>query len=204
MSPEQRAPIAIGFGFGFGLMAFVALSGCAPVLATFVQPQAPGGVIKDGFCPPQPVFLLFERDGVVLAVHTRFVGSGRQSVYLSFEVPAHRRVRLLGTALEATTARGEHVISPMTGTWYGSRNREAEVRPDSLMTGNTERLRYGTNTGYRLTHHDFFVFQAEYATALGDTFTVTLPKVVVDGFSWDTPQVRFVRVRRWLITPLNC
>lgn len=202
MSPEQRVPLAIGLGLG--LMALVALSSCAPVLATFVQPQAPGGAITNGFCPPQPVFLLFERDGVVLATHTRFAGSGRQSVFVSFEVPAHRRVQLHGSSLEATTARGERVVSPMTGTWYGSGNRSAEAHPDSMMRGNTERLRYGTNTGYKLTHHEFFLFTAEYATALGDTFTVTLPKITVDGFTWDTPQVRFVRVRRWLITPINC
>src|SRR4030095_10179517 len=115
MSPEQRAPVALGLGLG--LMALVAaLSSCAPVLATFVQPQAPGGTITDGFCPPQPDFLLFERDGVVLAVHTRLAGSGRQTVYVSFEIPAHQRVRLIGTALEATTARGERVARPVNGT----------------------------------------------------------------------------------------
>jgi len=48
------------------------------------------------------------------------------------------------------------------------------------------------------------VFSAEFATELGDDFTATLPPVLLDGFSWDLPPVRFRRVRRWLISPLNC
>lgn len=65
-------------------------------------------------------------------------------------------------------------------------------------------LRYGTNTGYRLTHHDFFRFSAEFATVLGDTFTVTLPRVLLNDRPWDLPPVRFMRVRRWIIMPFNC
>lgn len=92
----------------------------------------------------------------------------------------------------------------MTGTWYGSKGRSADVHPDSVMRGRTQRFRYGTNTGYRVTRHDFFAFTSVYATALGDTFTVTLPKITVDGFSWDLPPVRFVRISSWVIVPLNC
>lgn len=181
-----------------------ALSGCAPYLATFAQPQAPGGEITDGSCPPQPDFLLFKRDGVVIAVHTRAAEPGRQAIHLSFEVPANRSVRLLGSTLEATTARGEVARSPIAGVWYGSRNQSAEVHPDSLLSGSTHRLGRGTNTGYKLTHHAFFTFTAEYATALGDTFVVTLPRLLVNDVPWEPPPVRFVRVRMWLVSALNC
>jgi len=197
--------LAARFALGLGLTALIAtLCGCAPMRVTLIQPRAPGGQIKNGLCPPQPDFILFEQDGVVAAVHTRYAGSGRRAVYVSFEVPAHRTVRLFGSALVATTSSGERVSSPMTGTWYGSRGRSAGVTPDSLMRGRTEHLRYGTRTGYRITRHDFFDFSAEFASDLGDGFTVTLPKLAVNGFSWDLPPIRFVRVRCWVMMPFNC
>jgi len=185
------------------VVAVSLFGGCAFLPETFIEPRAPGGRAQKGLCPPQQ-FLLFERDGVVMAVHTRFSGSGRRTIWLSFEVPAHRRVRLLGSTLETTTAAGGRASSPISGMWYGSKNQSVAVRPESLMVGRTERLRMGTNTGYGMTRHSFFHFSAEYATALGDTFTVTLPKVTVDGFPWDLPPVQFERVRRWILTPFNC
>ena len=83
------------------------------------------------------------------------------------------------------------------GSLHRSPPRIAEV-------GGTERLRYGTQTGYSLTPHELFQFTAEFATPLGDAFTVTLPRVAVNGFSWDLPPVHFVKVRRWVISPFNC
>ena len=109
-------------------VAFVC--GCAPMRVNFIQPQAPGGVVRNGHCPPQPDCLLFEREGVVAAVQTRSAESGRRVIYVSFEVPADRRVRLLGSSLVVTTASGERASSPMTGVWYGSGNRSAAVDPD--------------------------------------------------------------------------
>jgi hypothetical protein len=171
---------------------------------TLIQPQASGGEITNRRCPPQPDVLLFRVDGVVVAAYTELSGPGRRAVHLSFEVPADRTARLLDSNLEAITARGEHVRSPMGGTWYGSKDRSSQVHPDSLMRGRTERLRYGTDTGYGLSRHDFFRFTAEYATALGDTFTVVLPKLRVNEHQWELPPVRFVRVRRWVLMPFNC
>lgn len=202
---EARRGWRIAFVLGLCLTTLMmALCGCAPMRVSLLQPQALGGEIRNSFCPPQPDVLLFERDGVVAAVHTRDAGAGRRVIHVSFEIPAHQTVRLLGSSLEVARPRGPRVSSPMIGTWYGSGNRSAAVHADSLMRGRTQRLRYGTNTGYRITHHDFFLFSAEYATALGDTFTVTLPKIMVNGFSWDLPDVRFVRVNRWVIMPFNC
>ena len=205
LSPWHTNPHRDRAVFGFGLPVLIAVvCGCAPMRVTFIQPHAPGGVVRNSLCPPQADVLLFEREGVVAALHTRSAGSGRRAVCLSFEVPAHRTVRLLGSSLVVTTARGERASSQMIGVWYGSGNRSAAVGPDSLMRGRTQRLRFGTRTAYGITRHDFYSFSAEYATDLGETFTVTLPKVAVNGFSWDLPAVRFARVRRWVLMPFNC
>jgi len=186
------------------IVMLAALSGCAPIHASFLQPQAPGGTITNRHCPPQPEILLFSQEGVVAAVLMDEVGSGRRAIRLTFEVPRGRTVRLLGSSLTVTTARGERAVSQLSGVWRGSKNRSADVRPESLMVGRTERWRLGTVTPYGNTRHDFFEFAAEFATQLGDDFTATLPPVLLDGFSWDLPPVRFRRVRRWLISPLNC
>ena len=188
---------------GLGCVAWLLVSGCAPTLATFVEPQAPGGEITNSNCPPQPDVLLFRAEGVVAAVHTRNE-SGRRQIVLSFEVPQGRRVRLAGSTVGVHTASGDRVRGELSGVWMGSRDRSAPAHPESSMFGRTERLRYGTRTGYGLTRHDFFMFTAEFATPLGDEFTVTLPRVTINGFAWDLPEVRFRRVRRWLITPFNC
>ena len=192
---------------GFALLtsaSVVAVGGCAPMLATVVQPQARGGTVVNRMCPPVPDVLLFEQDGVVAAVFMVEAGAGRRAIWLSFEVPAGRSVRLHAPTLEVTTRRGERVASRMSGTWEGSGNRSAQVRPESLMVGHTKRLRVGTRTIHGMTRHDCFSFSSEFATALGDTFTVTLPKASVNGFSWDLPPVEFKRVKRWVISPFNC
>ena len=194
-----QAGVALG---GFALIA--AANGCAPMLASFVQPQAPGGEITNRTCPPQPEVLLFKREGVVAAVYVGRVESGRRTICFTFEVPRGRTVRLLGSSLDVSTPRGDRLRSQLTGVWRGSGNRSVPARPESLMIGRTERFSLGTRTGYGVTRHDFFDFSAEFATELGDNFTVILPKVVVNGFSWDLPPVRFTRVRRWLIMPFNC
>ena len=155
-------------------------------------------------CPPLPDVMLFRREGVVAAVFLGRVESGRRTIWFSFQVPRGRTVRLLGSSLEVTTASGDRVRCDLTGKREGSRRRTEEVHPESLMVGRTERLRYGTRTGYSLTPHELYEFTTEFATPLGDAFTVTLPGVVVNGFSWDLPPVRFARVRRWVISPFNC
>ncbi|MGH3054382.1 MAG: hypothetical protein ACRDL7_05330, partial [Gaiellaceae bacterium] len=62
----------------------------------------------------------------------------------------------------------------------------------------------GTFTGYGVTRQELFEFTAEFATALGDTFAVTLPKVLLDERPWDLPAVVFMHVRRWVFIGFNC
>src|SRR5262245_1983919 len=195
----DRPTLAVGT-----IAMLTALCGCAPIHASFIQPQAPGGTITNRRCPPRPEVLLFRRDGVVAAVLLNDAGSGRRSVLLTFEVPRGQTVRLLGTSLAVRTGRGAEAVGRLTGVWEGSKNRSGDVRPESLMVGGTERWRIGTQTPYGSTRHEFFRFSAEFATELGDEFTAILPPVLVNGFSWNLPPVRFRRVRRWLISPLNC
>src|SRR5262245_37351275 len=52
--------ILVRGAFALGAVATsMVLCGCAPILASFVQPQAPGGTITNGLCPPQPEVLQF-------------------------------------------------------------------------------------------------------------------------------------------------
>ena len=202
-SPASRWRVAHDTAIGVVLLILVASAiGCAPILATFVQPQAPGGKLKNGLSGQYPEYITFKRDGVVAALHAKPAGSGGRAVEISFEVPAHQTVRLLGDSLEVTTSRGGPEQHALTGTWYGSGGRSLPVPPDSVMHGSTERLRYGTRTGYGLTKHELFVFSAKFTAAAGDTFTVDLPAVEVSGQPWSLPPVRFVRVRRWVFISL--
>ena len=174
------------------------------MLTTFEQPHAPGGELVDRHCPPRPDVLLFKKDGVVAAVSMGEPQSGRTRIHLSFEIPGGRTVGLQDSTMGISIARGEQLRSELTGTWYGARNRSAPVDPESLMTGRTDGFRMGTVTGYGVTRHDFYLFSAEFATVLEGTFTLTLPRILVNGSFWDLPPILFTRVRRWLISPLNC
>jgi len=185
-----------------GLTLSGAATGCAPILTTFEQPQASGGVIVQRTCPPTPSVLLFKKEGVVAAISMNEPEAGRTALQVSFEVPSGRTVRLLERALEVSIARGEHYRSELFCLWCGAGGKS--VDPESLITGRTNRWPLGTTTGYGTTRHTFYLFSTEVATILEGTFTVTLPKVLLNGRLWEMPPVLFTRVRKWIISPFNC
>jgi hypothetical protein len=121
-------------------LALLALAGCIPVQSDYYEPEAPGGRLIHGHCPPVDELLLVELDTAVLIVRARKLAERQVSVYLGFEIPEGRTVTLMDHHIEALdSAGGAHSSGELQGRIWTGVGRTGPFDPGTPMVGQAPR-----------------------------------------------------------------
>jgi hypothetical protein len=169
------------------------------------QPSAPGGVVLSAHCPPEPRSVIrFERDSILVSAkasyNSEYPRRNGIGVRITFEVPEGKVVRLLDGVVEVSV--------PILGSFKGELS--GPVPPGTPMAGETTKnKRWGTlydppSAMFAMTNHASYYFKTFLSMPNSDTFTLKLPKFLINDVEVELPVINFNRNLDFYIAGINC
>ncbi|HEV2332840.1 MAG TPA: hypothetical protein VGV16_06725 [Gammaproteobacteria bacterium] len=181
--------IAVGVAFP------MLLSGCAPYAVSYYEPNADSGMPFRGMCHSGPISNIeFTRGDRKLFVYSRF------KPHTDHDFSIDLQLGLLPTDSGSVNWHDAQITLPNGG--------DAQVTIESYAynlpyTNSSPRHTIDTDTvdGSKFAGYDYVLI---IHSQLPDEFTYTVPMMTIDGITYPSTDVRFVRKSGFWIVPINC